>query len=568
MDGADGAIGVGRPWLAAYPRNIDWHADIPVKPLYSLIDEAVEKFAERTCIDFLDKRSSYREIGELVNRAAVGLVRLGVGRGVKVGLFLPNCPYSVIFYFAILKAGGTVVNYNPLYADRELLHQVTDSQTEIMVTLDLKTLCNKLMPLIGTSCLRTVILCPMAGILPFPKNYLFPLAKRKEIARHADDGHSIGFDEVTANHGDIVPPTIDPASEIALLQYTGGTTGVPKGAMLTHANVLANAMQLRLWAPGLGSNHEKILGVLPLFHVFAMTVVMNYALLLGAEMVLLPRFELAQLLKVIQKKKPTVFAGVPTIYAAINNAKETREMDLRSLKYCISGGAPLPLEVKRRFEKLTQCVLVEGYGLSETAPVATCNPFMGMNKPGSIGLPMPGTTVEIVAIDGSERVLAPGERGEVCITGPQVMRGYWNKPEETAKALRGGRFHSGDIGYMDDDGYVFIVDRLKEMILCGAYNVYPRNVEEAIYLHPAVAECAVIGVADSYRGQTVKAFVVLREGKTLTTQALCDFLTDKLSPIEMPKQVEFRETLPKSAIGKILKKALMAEEEAKAKEPA
>jgi long-chain acyl-CoA synthetase len=568
MNGADGVIGASHPWLAAYPRNIDWNAAIPVKPLYSLIDEAAETFGERICVDFLDKRYSYREIGELVNRAAIGLLRLGVRRGVKVGLFLPNCPYSVIFYFAILKAGGTVVNYNPLYAERELMHQVTDSDTEIMVTLDLQTLCGKVMPLVGTSRLRTVIVCPMAAILPFPKNLLFPIAKRKEIARQEDDGHTVSFEEVTANDGDIAPPAIDPATDIALLQYTGGTTGVPKGAMLTHANVLANAMQLRLWAPGLGSNHEKVLGVLPLFHVFAMTVVMNYALLLGAEMVLLPRFELAQLLKVIQKKKPTVFAGVPTIYAAIINAKETREMDLRSLKYCISGGAPLPLEIKRRFEKLTGCVLVEGYGLSETAPVATCNPFMGANKPGSIGLPMPGTTVEIVAIDGSERVLPTGERGEVCITGPQVMRGYWNKPEETAKAMRGGRFHSGDIGYMDEEGYVFIVDRLKEMILCGAYNVYPRNVEEAIYLHPAVAECAVIGIVDSYRGQTVKAFVVLREGKSLTEQALCDFLKDKLSPIEMPKQVEFRTGLPKTAIGKILKKTLVAEEEAKAKEPA
>jgi long-chain acyl-CoA synthetase len=564
MNGADGVVGTSYPWLASYPADVDWHANIPAKPLYALLDEAVARFADRPCVDFLDKRFSYREIGEMANRAAKGLVKLGVRRGTKVGLFLPNCPYSVIFYFGILKAGGTVVNFNPLYAERELIHQIQDSDTEFMVTLDVKALCDKLLPLMAKTGLKKVIVCPMAAILPFPKNILFPIAKRKEIARLPEGARTVFYDEVVANDGAIAPAEIDPETDIALLQYTGGTTGVPKGAMLTHANAVANAVQLRLWAPGLGAQREKILGVLPLFHVFAMTVVMTHGLLLGAEMILLPRYELRQLLKTIEKKKPTVFVGVPTLYAAINNAKQTQATNLRSLKYCISGGAPLPLEVKHRFEQLSGCVLVEGYGLSETAPVATCNPFLGENKEGSIGLPMPGTIVEILAIDGSERVLPSGERGEVCIRGPQVMKGYWKKPEESAKALKGGRFHTGDIGYIDQDGYIYIVDRLKEMILCGAYNVYPRNVEEAIYMHPAVAECAVIGVADPYRGQTVKAFVVLREGEAVTKDALCEFLKDKLSPIEMPKQIEFRQSLPKTAIGKILKKELVAEEEAKA----
>jgi long-chain acyl-CoA synthetase len=568
MNGADGMVGASRPWLAAYPANIDWGAEIPVKPLYALMDEAAERFATRCCIDFLDKRYSYREIGDLVNRAAKGLARLGVKRGVKVGLFLPNCPYAVIFYFGILKAGGTVVNFNPLYAERELANQITDSETEIMVTLDLKVLCDKLVPLAARTGLKKIIVCPMAAVLPFPKNIFFPIAKRKEIARLEANGRIVSSDELVANDGAFTPPAINPLTDIALLQYTGGTTGVAKGAMLSHANVTANAAQLLQWAPGRGAAQEKIVGVLPLFHVFAMTAVMNYAMLLGAEMILLPRFDLQQLLKVIEKKKPTVLAAVPTIYTAINNAKETPSTNLRSLKFCISGGAPLPVEVKHRFEGLTGCVLVEGYGLSETSPVATCNPLAATNKPGSIGLPLPGTMIEIVSIDGSERVLAPGERGEICIQGPQVMQGYWKKPEESAKALKGGRFHSGDIGYMDEEGYVFIVDRLKEMILCGAYNVYPRNVEEAIYMHPAVAECAVIGIADSYRGQSVKAFVVLRENEKLTQEALVAFLKDKLSSIEMPKQVEFRSSLPKTAIGKILKKTLVAEEEARAKAPA
>ena len=568
MNGADGGAGTSRPWLAAYPKNVDWHAKIEAKPLYALMDEAAARFADKPCIDFLDKRYSYREIGELVNRAAKGLKALGVGAGTKVGLFLPNCPYSVIFYFGILKAGGTVVNFNPLYAERELMHQIVDSETEIMVTLDLKALYDKLKPMLGKAGLKRLIICPMAGVLPFPKNLLFPIAKRKEIARFPQDQRHIAYERVIANDGAVEADAIDPHTAIALLQYTGGTTGVPKGAMLTHANVVANAIQLRLWAPGLELGVERILGVLPLFHVFAMTVVMNHGLLLGAEMVLLPRFELDQLLGVIAKKKPTMFVGVPTLYTAINNHKDASTNDLSSLKYCISGGAPLPLEVKNRFEQLSGAVLVEGYGLSETSPVATCNPFLGENKPGSIGLPLPGTTVEILAIDGSDRVLGPGERGEVCISGPQVMKGYWKKPEETAKALKSGRFHSGDIGTIDDQGYITIVDRLKEMILCGGYNVYPRNVEEAIYMHPAVVECAVIGLRDSYRGQSVKAFVVLRQGESLAKEALCEFLKDKLSPIEMPKHIEFRASLPKTAIGKILKKTLVAEEEEKAKAPA
>src|SRR5262249_43056835 len=286
--------------------------------------------------------------------------------------------------------------------------------------------------------LAKIVLCPMAAALPFPKNLLYPVARRKDLVQVASDPRHILFDRLVANDGAINPEPIDPAKTVALLQYTGGTTGVPKGAMLTHANVTANVCQLRLWGPELEIGVERILGVLPLFHVFAMTVVMNQALLLGAEMVLLPRFELDQLLHVIERKKPTVFVGVPTIYAAIAAHKDAARANLRSLKCCISGGAPLPLEVKHRFEHLTGCVLVEGYGLSETAPVATCNPFRGENRPGSIGLPVPGTIIEIVALDGSERVLPAGERGEICIRGPQVMQGYWNKPEESAKALRGG----------------------------------------------------------------------------------------------------------------------------------
>jgi len=563
----NGAVrgGATHRWLAAYPDDVNWRAPIPARSLPDLWDEAARRFADKPCIDFLDKRYTYAEVGRLIDRAAKGLQKLGVGPGTKVGLFLPNTPYFVILYFATLKAGATVVNYNPLYAEREILHQIEDSETDIMVTLDLRVLLGKLDPLLAKSRLKTVIVCPMAAILPFPKNLLFPIARRKDVASVPSDGRHIRFADLIANDGRVEWQAIDPAGTIALLQYTGGTTGVPKGAMLTHANVTANAEQLRLWAPGVTPGQERILGVLPLFHVFAMTVVMTHGVLNGCEMVLLPRFELDKLLGVIQRKRPTVFVGVPTLYGAINTHPEAAHTDLRSLRYCLSGGAPLPVEVKHAFERLTGCTLVEGYGLSESSPVATCNPFKGANKPGSIGLPLPGTTVEIVSLDGDDRVMGVGERGEITIRGPQVMQGYWKRPEETERVLRGGRLHTGDVGTMDEDGYVFVVDRLKELILAGGYNVYPRNVEEAIYMHPAIAECAVIGVPDSYRGQTVKAFLVLRQGMSLDAESLKAFLADKLSPIEMPRQVEVRASLPKTAIGKILKKTLLAEEEERRK---
>jgi long-chain acyl-CoA synthetase len=550
-----------RPWLKSYPPDITWDAQIETAPVFKLIDDAAARYAARPAIDFLGKTYDYAAIGAAVDKLAKGLQGLGVGKGVKVGLFLPNTPYSVIGFFAILKAGGTVVNFNPLYAERELIHQVEDSETDIMITLDLKVLYGKIPALLEKTRLKKAVICRMADILPFPKNLLFPLAKRKEIAAIPNDDRHARYADLIANDGAPAAVTVDPAKDVAVLQYTGGTTGVPKGAMLTHANLYANAVQCGMWFPELGQP-LRIMGVLPLFHVFAMTTVMTFGILSGSLMVLVPRFEIAQLLGTIQRTQASILPGVPTIFGAINNYPQLSKYDLSSIAYCISGGAALPVEVKHSFEKLTGCTLVEGYGLSETAPVATANPFKGVNKPGSIGLPVPGTTIAVVSID-SGTPMPLGERGEICIAGPQVMAGYWNKPEASESALAGGHFHSGDVGYMDEDGYTFIVDRLKEMILAGGYNVYPRNVEEAIYMHPAVAECAVVGIPDEYRGQTVKAYVALRADGKLSEDELIEFLQDKLSKIEMPKMVEFREDLPKSAIGKILKKVLLEEEEAR-----
>lgn len=557
-----------RPWLAHYPPGIRWDSEIPVRPLWHLLDEAVAAFPGRPCIDFLGRRTSYAELGVLVDRAACGLKKLGVGPGTKVGLFLPNCPYFVVFYFATLKTGATVVNFNPLYAEPEVAQQIEDSDTDVMVTLDLAALCQKVTAQIGRTRLRHVVVCPMAAALPFAKGLLFPLARRKDLARVPDDGHHVAYRELMANDGRIAPPELDPHSALALLQYTGGTTGTPKGAMLTHANVYANAVQCSLWFGGTDGATQSMVGVLPLFHVFAMTVVMNWTLRTGAEMILLPRFELKQLLETVHRRRPTALAAVPTLLNAINTCPDLGRYDLSSLRICVTGGASLPAEVRERFESLTGCRVLEGYGLSECAPVACCNPVEGLRKPGSIGLPYPATTIEIRAPEPPHRLLPVGEKGEICVAGPQVMAGYWKRPEATAQVLIDGRLHTGDIGHMDGDGYVFITDRLKEMINAGGFKVYPRMVEEAIYTHPQVAECAVFGVPDPYRGETVKAVVKRMPGAGLTAEELTAFLAERLSPIELPKIIEFRSELPKSPIGKILKTQLVAEHEAGAERTA
>ena len=334
---------------------------------------------------------------------------------------------------------------------------------------------------------------------------------------------------------------------------------MPKGARLTHANLYANAQQLALWRPPSGGDKEIMLGALPLFHAFGMTAVMNLALTIGAELVLLPHFKLSEVLKTIDRERPTIFIGVPTMFSAINAARDLAKFDLSSLEYCVSGGAPLPTAVQRKFEELTGCTLAEGYGLSEAGPVCSVNPLGGRNKPGTVGLPLPGTLIEIVNLARPDRPQPAGEPGEICVSGPQVMLGYANRAQDNVDAFRGGRLHTGDVGYLDADGYLHIVDRIKELILTGGFNVYPRMVEEAIYLHPAVEEVAVCGVADNHRGETVMGFVKLKAGQSLTAAELRAFLQDKLAPFEIPRKIEFREELPKTFIGKIAKKELLAE---------
>jgi len=533
------------------------------KTVIDYFDKAVERFAERPCVDFLNKKYTYGEIGDLVDRAAKGFQQLGVKKGTKVGLCLPNSPYFIVCYFAVLKVGGTVVNFNPLYAEREVAYQINDSQTEIMVTLDLKQIYPKIEKCLETTCLQRIVVCSMADILPSVKSVLFNVLKRSEIVDFKRDPAHLSFTRLTNTDGKYKPVKVM-MEELAVLQYTGGTTGQPKGAMLTHKNIGANTYQLRHSMPDMTEGHEKMLGVLPFFHVFAMTVVMNVGISIGAELILLPRFDLQLLLKTVHKKRCTLFPGVPTIYTAVNGAPNLSKIDLSCMKFCISGGAPLPVEVKAEFERLSGCVLVEGYGLTESSPVATVNPHDGEIKAGSIGLPLPHTKVTIHDPDNHAHELPQGEKGEIVIEGPQVMAGYWQRPEATQDTIRNGRLHTGDIGYIDEQGYIFLVDRIKDVILCSGYNVYPRMIEEALYLHEGVAECIVIGVDDEYRGQAPKAFVKLSEGyDNLTPQELRQFLDDKISRIEMPKEIEIRQELPKTMVGKLSKKELVEEETAK-----
>ncbi|MEJ1158096.1 long-chain-fatty-acid--CoA ligase [Prosthecomicrobium sp. N25] len=537
-------------------------AGLPKGPAWAVLDEAVAAFASRPCIDFLGKRWTYAEIGDLVERAAKGFQDLGVGPGVRVGLCLPNTPYAIVAFFGVLKAGGTVVNYNPLYVERELANQIEDSGTSIMVTMDLALIYPKVAGLLGRTSLKTIVVCPMAAVLPFPKRQLFPILRRKELAAIPDDARHVKWDRLLAAKG-ARPVTVDPDRDVAVLQYTGGTTGVPKGAMLTHGNLSAQLEQMRRVIPKAEPGYEKLLCVLPLFHVFAMSVGMFLGLKLGAELILLPRFELAQVIDVVARKRPTLFPGVPTLYAAINTAMENAPVDLTSLKYCISGGAPLPAEILKAFEARSGCRLVEGYGLTECSPVVAVNPLDAPGKAGSIGKPVPGTTIEIRSPDDGSLV-PEGEKGELCILGPQVMAGYWNRPEETKAVFRGPALRTGDVGYRDPDGFIFIVDRIKDLILCSGFNVYPRVIEEALYQHPAVSEAVAIGVPDPYRGQAPKAFVTLRADASARPEDLMAFLAGYLSRIEMPKEIEIRDTLPKTMIGKLSKKELVAEEAAKA----
>ncbi len=555
-------------WEKSYPPGVAWDASLPAAvPIESLLQTAAAQWPDRVALDFYDRTFTYRELLDLATRAAKGFQAIGVGPGVNVGLHLPNTPHYVVCFFAVLMAGGRIANFSPLAAPRELKYQLVDSDVEVMVTLGLPMLYPQIAALKGTGKLKSVVVCALEDFLPAPIVRAFAGPPAERIA---GPGREIDFATLIDNDGAVAPHPRGPLEdEVAVLQYTGGTTGDPKGAMLTHANFCAVIEVYRMWAASsMNRETDKTLVVLPLFHIFGLSFILLLSTAIGVQMVMHIRFDPDRVLGDIQRKKITTFSGVPTMYTALVNHPKIKEFDLSSLRLCGSGGAPLPVEVLQRFRELTGLTPREGYGLTETAPLGTLQVVEGEPRPGTVGVPAPLTTIEVVDIETGTTVLPVGSKGEICFRGPQVMKGYWKKPEATAEAFRGGRFHTGDIGFMDQDGFVTLVDRKKDMILSGGFNVFPRNIEEAIYEHPAVAEVTVIGVPDSYRGQSAKAFIALKAGAAaFTLDELKTFLADKLAKYEVPTEIEFRASLPKTPVGKLSKKELVAEELAK-REPA
>lgn len=558
------------PWVKSYPPGVRWDADLPIMPVQSILDRTVEKWAGNSALDFMGRKIRYSELQHLVNRAAKGFQLLGVMPGVHVGLYLPNTPHYVICFFGILKAGGTVVNYSPLDAEKVLEHKVEDSETDFIITLDVATLYPQMDKLLGRTRLKKIIVGSIAEMAAHPDAVRSQMEKSGQLCDVPADDLHMRFERLLDNDGAYQPYPLDDLHEaIAVLQYTGGTTGLPKGAMLTHANLSTACSQIMSIVSGepriLEEGCERVLAVLPLFHIYALMVDMVFAIRMGAETILHVRFDVDAVIKDLAEKKVTMFPGVPTMYTAIIHHPDIEKYDLSSLKFCGSGGAPLPIEVNQRFRHLTGCSLLEGWGMTETSPTGTFTPLNAKQRPGSCGMPTVGVTIKFVDVDHPEQEVALGERGELCIKGPNVMKGYWKNSAATADSMTSdGFFRTGDVGYMDEDGYVYIVDRTKDMILCGGYNVYPRIIEEAIYEHPSVAEVSVIGIRDEYRGQSPKAFIALKKGAPLLTlDELKEFLKTRIGKHEMVQAMEIRQELPKTPVGKLSKKELYAEEESK-----
>lgn len=546
-------------WEKSYPDGISWHFEEKDATVHSLFERAIGIVPADPCIFFMGKEYSYRDIDMMINRIAAKLQEMGIKKGDNIGLCLPNTPYFVAAYYAILKTGATVVNFNPLYTEEEINHQVKDSNIKMMFTLDIASIYPKVEASLDTTQLETIVICPLANILPNFKKMAFKIFKSREISKPKSKDNILYFTDMIHHYMAPKPVKIDPKEDIAVIQYTGGTTGIPKGAMLTHSNVLNNTKQIKLWL-GEDTHKEVFMAALPFFHVFAMAAVMNLGIATCSKLVLVPRFDLADVLKLILKHKITIFPAVPSILSAINNSLLSRKFSLKSLKYIISGGASLPLAVKREFEANTGAKIVEGYGLTESSPVATCSPPNDSAKENSIGLPIPGTLVEIRDLEKNSKCVATGEKGEIFIKGPQIMKGYWKNQEATDKNIIKGWLKTGDIGHIDEDGFIFLTDRIKELIIINGYNVYPRIIEEAFYKHEAVAEVSVIGVKDEEKGEVPKAFIALKQGHKVSEEELLAFAVSKLNPIEKPEYVEIRKSLPKTMIGKLSKKELIQEE--------
>ena len=551
-----------RPWIASYPDGIAWDVELDIRPVHEQVLAACAKNPSAVALDFLGHTTSFGDLAKKIIAFAGALQhQFGVTKGSRVALMLPNTPFYPIAYYGVLRAGGTVVNCNPLYTVHELSHITKNAGAEVMITLDMQMIFEKAEKLVQAGHIKSLVVCHFPDALPLVKKILFSVVKRKDLARLGASpiaNRITHFHDMIARNETPDAVVIDSRNDIAVQQYTGGTTGIPKGALLTHANIAANMSQIDKWGCGLFYPPSKVVAVLPFFHIFAMTVCMNVPLCNGTQVVMLPRFELKALLNLFARTRANVLPAVPTLLNAIARADNVDAAQLASLEVAISGGAALADEVRHNFSKKSKAILAEGYGLTEASPVVCCAALRVPSKPMSIGLPLPGTDIRFVNIDTGQPV-GIGENGELQVKGAQVMAGYFDNPEASKDAFMDGWLRTGDVGHMDEDGYVFLVDRIKDLIICSGFNVYPRTIEEALMAHEAVEETNVIGVPDDYRGEAPVAFVKLHAGRSVTEADLKQFIAERLNKIEMPKEIIFKDALPKTLIGKLSKKELRTE---------
>ena len=549
-------------WLNSYEKGVKNSVDFQDILIPQYLEESAKTFPEKTALIFQGFTMTFKELDEMVARFSAALKGFGVKKGDSVAILLPNVIPCVVAYYATLRIGAIVVLNNPLYADRELEHQFNDSKSTFLITLDL--LANRMVKLREKTNIKTIVYTSIGDYLPFVKRLLFPLvAKKKGLAADVAPANDLyKFKDVIAQNSPDYTQTDVSIDDVAMYQYTGGTTGVSKGVMLTHKNISYQIQQAVAWFPTLNKGEEIMLGALPIFHVFGMTVSMNFAIKMGWPNVLVPKPQPEPLLEAISKFKVTFAPLVPTMYIGMLDHPDLENTDLTSITGCFSGSAPLPLDVINNFQEKTGSIIVEGFGLTETTPVTHINPFNGVRKQGSIGLPLPDTECKIVDLEDPAKEMPIGEAGELLMRGPQVMKGYLDKPEETKKTMtEDGFICTGDVATMDEDGYFYIVDRIKDMIISGGYNVYPRDIDEVLFEHPKILEACCIGIPHEKRGEAIKAFIILKEGENMTDREVIDYCKTKLAAYKLPTVVEFKQELPKSNVGKILRKDLRKMEE-------
>ena len=566
-----GAADHPRPWVDHYPEGITWDVTLNLTPVHEQVLAACARTPDKVALDFLGGKTTFGELARMI-RAFAGALQTdyGVGKGKRVALLLPNTPFYVAAYYGVLLAGGTVVNCNPLYTVHELSHITSNAGADVVVTLDLKQIYEQAEALVAAGHVKKIIACRFPQALPLVKRILYSIAKRGDLASVTPSATVAWFHDLVAAGRTPTAVSINAEKDVAVQQYTGGTTGLPKGAMLSHANIAANMSQIDAWGCGLFYPPSKVVAILPFFHIFAMTVCMNVPLCNGTLVVMMPRFEMKGFLAMLRTERPNVLPAVPTLIQAMSKLGPEQAKLLDCLDVVISGGAALPNEARSQFAKISKAILAEGYGLTEASPVVCCAALRAPSKPMSIGLPVPATDIRFVDIETMQPAKL-GERGELQVKGPQVMLGYYENPEATRDAFMDGWLRTGDVGYIDDEGYVFLVDRIKDLIISSGFNVYPRTIEEALIAHPAVDEANVIGVHDDYRGEAAVAFVKLKAGQTIGEAELKKFIGERLNKLEMPREIIFKDQLPKTLIGKLSKKELREEYQAmkgKKSEPA